>query len=441
MTMQSVSEMTMDTNSVCHEKTTHGRLAWVVTLTAALFFFYEFIQMNLFNTINAELRETFQLDAVQLGQFFSMYFYANFLCLFPAGNLLDRYSTRKLLIFAVSICTLGTFIFGFATVYWVAALGRFFVGMGASFCFLSCIRLASRWFPPQRMALVTGVVVTFAMLGGLIAQTPFAMLTEYLGSWRYTLAINAFLGIAILLATIFIVQDRPPDALGEEKNDYEHLKELGLWRCIKLAMLNPQNWFGGIYTSLMNLPVFILGGLWGVMYLTEVHHITAEQASYATTLFFVGVIFGSLIFGWFSDHIERRVLPMIIGAIVSLAVMGILMYVPGLSLTSLIVLFFLIGFVTSSQVLTYPTIAELNPIYLTSTAVSIDSLCIMSSGFIVPPLFGWLMERNSVHDVVSGVKTYSAQDFHNAMLIMPIAFIVALVVSFLIKETYCRSQA
>jgi hypothetical protein len=104
-------------------------------------------------------------------------------------------------------------------------------------------------------------------------------------------------------------------------------------------------------------------------------------------------------------------------------------------------LFFLIGLVTSSQVLTYPTIAELNPIYLTSTAVSIDSLCIMSSGFIVPPLFGWLMERNSAHVVVDGVTRYAAQDFNSAMLIMPIAFIGALIVSFLIRETYCRSQA
>lgn len=436
--MMSTLEMTESTH---HEKTAHTKLAWVVTLTAALFFFYEFIQMNLFNTINTQLRETFQLDAVSLGQLFSMYFYANFLCLFPAGNLLDRYSTRKLLIFAVSLCTAGTFLFGIATEYWMAAVGRFMVGGGASFCFLSCIRIASRWFPPRKMAFVTGVVVTMAMLGGLVAQTPFAWLTEYLGSWRQTLAINTVIGVVILIVTICVVQDRPPDAQGEEKADYEHLKELGLWRCIKLAMLNPQNWFGGIYTSLMNLPVFILGGLWGVLYLTEVHHITAEQASYATTLFFVGVIVGSLVYGWISDHIERRVLPMIIGAVISLAVMGILMFIPELSLTSLIILFFLIGLVTSSQVLTYPTIAELNPIYLTSTAVSIDSLCIMSSGFIVPPLFGWLMERNSAHVVVDGVTRYTAQDFNSAMLIMPIAFIGALIVSFLIRETYCRSQA
>lgn len=425
-------------DSFHQEKTTYNRLAWAVVLTASLFFFYEFIQMNFFNSINAELRGAFNLDAVQLGQLFSMYFYANAIFIFPAGNLLDRYSTRKMLIFAVSICIVGTFIFTIATQFWMAAFGRFLVGCGASFCFLSCIRLASRWFPPHRMAFVTGVVVTMAMLGGLVAQTPFAISANYLG-WRETLYINTALGILILLAVFFIVQDRPPDSRGEAKDDQQHLKELGLWRCMKLAALNPQNWLGGLYTSLMNLPVFILGGLWGILYLTEVHKVTSAQASYATTVFFIGVIVGSLIYGWISDHIERRVLPMIVGAILSLIVMCILMYVPGLSIGWLIFLFFLIGLFTSSQVLTYPTIAELNPIYLTSTAVSIDSICIMISGFVFPPLFGWLMERGT--SVVTGIEVYSPQSFNQAMIILPISFVIALIFAFFIRETYCRSQA
>jgi MFS family permease len=431
----------MSTQMSTHEKTAHTKLAWLVILTASLFFFYEFIQMNLFNAINEQLREAYHLNALQLGQLFSMYFYANFLCLFPAGNLLDRFSTRKLLLFAISICTIGTFIFSIATVYWMAALGRFMVGAGASFCFLSCIRIASRWFSPHRMAFVTGVVVTMAMLGGLVAQTPFTYLNNYLGNWRYALLVNTLLGVVIFIATFLVVQDRPPDALKEAETDHQRLKELGLWRCIKLAALNPQNWLGGLYTALINLPVFVLGGLWGILYLTQVHHITAEQASYATTLFFVGVIVGSLVYGWISDRMERRVAPMIVGAILSLIAMGILMYVPGLSLASLIGLFFLIGFVTSSQVLTYPLIAELNPIYLTSTAVSIDSLCIMASGFIIPPIFGWLMERRGLHEMVNGIAVYSAQDFHYAMIIMPVAFIAALLITFFMKETFCKSQA
>jgi len=423
------------------EKTVHTKLAWIVVLTSALFFFYEFIQMNLFNAINFQLREAFRLDAVQLGQLFSMYFYANFLCLFPVGNLLDRFSTRKALLFAVTICTIGTFVFTIATHYWLAAFGRFLVGCGASFCFLSCIRLASRWFSPHHMAFVTGVVVTMAMLGGLVAQAPFAFLIDYLGSWRHALMVNTALGLVILLAIYFIVQDRPPDAQAEAQSDHDHLKALGLWRCMGLAALNPQNWLGGLYTSLLNLPVFIIGGLWGILYLKEVHHLTEQQASYATTVFFVGVIFGSLIFGWVSDHIERRVLPMVVGAILSFIVIMILMYAPGLTFWPIMFLFFLIGFVTSSQVLTYPTIAELNPIYLTSTAVSIDSICIMASGFIAPPFFGWLMEQGGMHHMVNGLVHYTAHDFNHAMLIMPIAFIFGLAITFFIRETYCRSQA
>ena len=203
---------------------------------------------------------------------------------------------------------------------------------------------------------------------------------------------------------------------------------------------NPQNWFGGLYTSLINLPVFILGGLWGIRYLTDVHHISSSEASYATTMFFVGVIVGSIAYGWISDHFERRVSPMIVGAILSILVIAVLMFVPNLSLGTLIALFFLIGLVTSSQVLTYPTIAELNPIYLTSTAVSIDSVCIMVSGFVFPPFFGWLMEKSGSHAVVNGLTVYSASAYNQAMLILPVAFIAGLIIAFFIKETYCRSQ-
>lgn len=421
------------------KKTSHEKFAWVVVLTASLFFFYQFIQMNLFNAINEDLRNAFQLDADQLGQFFSMYFYANFLLLLPAGNLLDRYPTRRLFLFAIAITVIGTFLFALSQHYFFAALGRFMVGGGAAFCFLSCIRIASRWFPSQKMAFVTGVIITMAMCGGLVAQTPFVLLSHFLG-WREALFANACLGVVIFILTYFFVQDTPPDMIHEEESDQTHLKKLGLWRSIKLAMLNPQNWFGGIYTALINLPVFVLGGLWGIIYLKHVHNITASEASYATTLFFVGVIVGSLLYGYISDRIGRRVAPMIVGAILSLITISILIWVPGLSLFSLIFLFFLIGLVTSSQVLSYPLVAELNPNYLTSTATSIDSLCIMASGFIVPPLFGWIMENYGVRKMVNGEIFYTAENFNYALLIMPISFIIALIICFFMRETYCNSQ-
>lgn len=421
-------------------KTTHTALAWVVTLTAALFFFYEFIQLIFPNAIDVQLMQAFNLNAPQLGILVSMYFIANALCLFPAGNLLDRFSTKKLLLCAVTVCTIGTFIFAVAPNYIIAGAGRFLVGAGASFCLLSCIRLASRWFPPSRMALVTGVVVTMAMLGGFVAQSPMVFLTKLVG-WRNAILLNGTIGIFIILAIALIVQDRPPDSHEKAKIDKANLQNLGLWRGIKLVLSNRNNWFGGIYTSLLNLPVFLLGGLWGMHYLMQVHHLSWVDASYATSMLFVGVIFGSPAFGWFSDRIGRRCLPMILGAILSLIVILMLMYVPNLSLTELKILFFLTGFVTSSQVLTYPTIAELNPIALTGTAVSVASVTIMLSGVIFQPLFGWVLEWKWDHTIINDVRIYSAQDFNHAMLIMPIAFVIGLVIAFLIRETYCESKA
>ena len=413
---------------------------WVVVLTASLFFFYSFIQLTFPNAIDVQLMQSFHLNAPQLGQLASMYFYANALFLFPAGILLDRFSTKKLVLAALCISIIGTFVFGMANSFAVAAAARFAVGFGASFCFLSCIRLASRWFPASKMALVTGLVVTIAMVGGLVGQTPFAVLSNVLG-WRNTVLLDGALGLLVAAAILFWVQDRPPNSHEEIHADKAQLKSMGFWRSMKLVLLNPNNWLGGIYTSFMNLPIFLLGALWGIHYLVQVHHISNVQASYATTLLFVGVIFGSPAFGWFSDHIGRRVLPMIIGAILSLAVILFLLYGPEFSLLQLMGLFFLVGFTTSSQVLSYPVIAELNPIALTSTAVSVDSISIMVSGAIFQPFFGWMMQRHWDNTIVDGVPVYSSGDLMNAMLIMPVAFILSIFIAWMITETYCKSQA
>ena len=439
--MSMVLETSIMTKSPSTTVTTdHTALGWIVVLSASLFFFYEFIQLTLFSAINVQLMQAFHLNAPQLGQLSSMYFYTNAIFIFPAGILLDRYSTKKLILAAAILSTLGTLAFGMAHTYFVAAAGRAVVGVGAAFCFLSCIRLASRWFPPSKMALVTGIVVTMAMLGGLVSQTPFALLSNYMG-WRNAVMVDVVLGVIITLIVAFFVQDRPPNGHEAMHADKAHLKSLGIWRSIGLVLLNKQNWYGGLYTSLLNLPVFVLGALYGIHYLVQVHHLTEVQGSYATTMFFVGVIFGSPIFGWVSDHIGRRTLPMIIGAILSLIVILALMFIPELSLSLSIFLFFLIGFTTSSQVLSYPAIAELNPTALTSTAVSIASVSIMLSGVIVQPLFGWLMELNWNGAVVDGLSVYTADDFLNAMMIFPASFVIGLVIAWLMKETFCKSQA
>src|SRR3989338_1693860 len=139
--------------------------SWFVVFAASLFFFYEFIQMNMFNSISLSLMHAFHIDAAKLGDLSSFYFIANVIFLFVAGILLDRYSTRSVILTALAICILGTALFSFSHSFALACFFRFLTGIGSAFCFLSVIRLASRWFPANCMAFVIGAVLTIAMFG------------------------------------------------------------------------------------------------------------------------------------------------------------------------------------------------------------------------------------------------------------------------------------
>lgn len=413
--------------------------AWLVCFAAALFFFYEFIQMNMFSSIDPELMRAFSINATQLGTLSSCYFYANVLFLFPAGIILDRYSTRKVIQIAMLTCILGTFCFAKATTLWSAEIYRFLTGIGSAFCFLSCIRLASRWFPSHRMALVTGLVVTIAMIGGMVAQIPLTLLTTTVG-WRQALLWDTALGVIIWFIISMGVQDSPLTAVQAKETHNLLPPSIGLWQGLRQAWLRLQNWLGGIYTCLMNLPIILLGGLWGSLYLTQVQGLTRTQASLAITLIFIGTVLGSPLVGWLSDRICRRRLPMLWGALLSLGIMAVIIFNTQLSLTSTMLLFFSLGLFSSTQIISYPTIAESNSPALTATSVSVISLCTQSAGVIFQPLFGWLMDLHWQGQIVNNIHIYTAADYHRALLILLGGFIVAFFAAVLLRETFCRAQ-
>lgn len=417
----------------------NSRRAWLICLVMSLFFFYEFVQMNIFDSIAQDILVDFSLTAATVGYLASMYFYGNFLMVVPAGMLLDRFSTKKIALIAMVVSTFATIVFSQTQHLYLAEACRFLAGMGAGFCFLSCIRLASRWFSSNRLAFVTGIIVTMAMLGGMVAQTPMAVLSEHIG-WRYAMLINGFLGILIIFLILLVVRDQPKKQESHAQEAHKQLQKYGVLRSLSFVIRSRNNWFGGLYTTLMNLPIFILGALWGMTYLEQVRSLTHAEASYVISVLFIGVIFGSPAFGWFSDKILSRRKPMLLGAVTSLIVVLLMMYLPHLSVVELLILSFLLGFLTSSQIISYPAIAELNPTELTASAASIISLVIMASGVVVQPLTGWLIGMHWDHQMLEGKPLYLKSDFMSAMLIMPISFVISFFVALAIKETRCQSK-
>lgn len=413
--------------------------AWLVLIAASLMFFYTFIQMNMLNPIDSIIMHDFHFNASHLGSMSSMYFYGNFLLLFPAGLLLDRFSPRKILFVALLVASISMFTFAYSTTFWGASISRVFQGFSGSFAFLGAIRVVSRWFPPKKLALASGCIVTLAMLGGMVAQTPIASLSIAIG-WRHTLMWFGVLGVILTVFEWIIVRDYPSNYALSSASGAKDISSLGFWRSIRMVVGNRYNWLGGLYTTLMNLPIFVLGALWAGMYLTQTHHLTTMQASDVSAELFFGTLIGSPLIGWISDKLGRRVLPMIVGALFSIVIVLLIIYLLHLSFVVLMVLFFLLGLITSTQVLSYPAITELNSPLVTGSAISIISLLLMASGFISQPLFGWLLDLHWRHLIIHHIAIYSLSNFRMAMWILPIGFIASFVFAFFIKETYCQLQ-
>lgn len=403
-------------------------MAWLVCLSAGLFFFYEFFQLNIFDVINQPLRDDFHLDAAQLSWMSSTYLWADILFLLPAGIILDRFSTRKVILIAMFICVIGTVGFALTNSFALACFFHFLSGIGNAFCFLSCVVLVAHWFPPRRQAFVIGLLVTMAFLGGMMAHTPFAHLNEYYG-WRDSLLIDGAVGAFLLVWIYLVVQDRPNQKIISKVSD-----QTAIGSSFLQSLTNPQNWLAGLYTSLLNLPIMVLCALWGASYLQVVHHLPEMAASNVVSLIFIGSIIGCPLVGWLSDTQGRRKPLMILGALATLVTVIPLFMDLALSQSQLSMLFFALGFFTSTQVISYPLIAESNSSENTGAATGIASVLIMGGGGIGQVLFGLLIQQHAG----ATSQNYMVADFQYAMWIFPLTAVAALLAVLLTRETYCK---
>jgi len=385
---------------------------WFISLTGALFFFYAFIHCNMMAPLQNCLMSEFNFSSTTIGLIAGLYFYANILFMIPAGLLLDRYSLKMIMVINMCLAIFSSFLFAIADSLWLIAFARFLAGIMMSFGLVSCIKLASLCLPQSSMALASSIIIAIGMFGGVFSQTPVNFLVQTYG-WRIALGIIGSIGVVIALILFFIVNTPKVKATEKAQNIKESLKEV---------MLRPKNWLGGLYITLLNLPVAILGALYGVSYFMQNFGFTSAEAATVSSMLFFGMIVGSPFFGWFADFVQTYRFPMMLGAALCFVFVLVLMYTAHLSVLAACLLVFLIGFTSAAQVLGYPVIAQSNPANVAATAISLAAILVMGFGYgVMLPFTGWLL------DLFKG-------NYHMAFLILPLGILISLFMGGVFKE-------
>lgn len=412
--------------------------AWLVCGLAALFYCYEYFLRISPSVMSAELMKVYKLDGTGFGNLIAFYYYAYTPMQIIVGIFMDRYGPRLLVTLACLACAIGTYLFASTDVLAIAQIGRFLVGFGSAFAFVGALKLATIWLPPERFAMVSGLIVALGNIGAIAGDIAVTVIVKNVG-WRQTSMYSAAFGIALAIIVVLIVRDNSSKAAQNPQRKHElsnSFKEVlsGLWCALK----NIQVWKNGLVGGLLYIPTTAFAELWAVPYLEQARGLTSHQAATTVSMIFLGWVVGCPLVGFISDYVKRRLLPMVIGAILAIIISCYILYVPTISLAVLHLLFFLLGIAGCAQVLVFAIGRESTPANIAGTAIAFTNAFTMLSGVIFQPLVGVLLDSHWQGGMLEGVRVYSQESFQFALSVIPIGLLASLIIILCMKETRCQ---
>lgn len=406
-----------------------GLLVWSL---AAFGFFFAWLLRVAPSVMIEPLMAEFAVGGALLGTLSGLYFYTYSLLQAPAGLAMDRWGPRRVLASAALLTAAGCALFALAPTIELAYLGRLLIGAGAGFAFLGSMVLAAAWFPARRFALFSGLGMAVGLLGGIVGQAPMAVLVGAIG-WRDAKLALAVAALAMAAATWLVVRDVPAAGARAAPSAPKEPVLRGLWNVVR----QPQTLWIAAFAGLMSSPMLTFGALWGVPYTMQAYALSKIEAASVMAPVLFGFTAGAPAWGWLSDRIRRRRVPMLAGGLVGLVATAAAIYLP-LPLGVYSVLLFFVGFGGACMAVSYATAREHSAGGGTGAALGFVNMCSVLGGALFQPLVGWLLDLQWDGTLAQGARIYSVEAYRTAFLLLPGLYLLGLVFALRVRETYCR---
>jgi len=411
---------------------------WIVWGIMVLAYMVVFFHRLAAGVVREELVEAFTLSAASFGSLASMYFYAYMIMQIPVGILSDSLGARKTVSAGMLLAGTGSIIFGFAPSTAFIYLGRFLVGIGVSTVFVSILKIQSQWFREREFGTMSGLTALLGNLGGVMAQTPLAIMVA-LFTWRLTFAAIGVFSVLLAILCYLFIRNTPGEMGFPAINEAQKLEKAGsssrpdLLGALREVMSKWQVWPAFIFFGFFSGAYLAFAGAWGVSYLTEVYAMDKGASSAIISFAIYGAMGGSFFSGWLSDKMGLRKLPLLIlGTLFTLG-WGVLVFSNGGMPPEIILkpLFFFMGFTGSCFVLSWAITKEINAPRFTGIAISVVNTGGFLGTALITTFMGVIIDRSA--DLGPLVQ------FHRAFLLCFIGCVIGIVCALLLPETRCRN--
>jgi len=429
------------------------RRRWCIWIVAILAHTIGMFHRAAMAPVADRLMADFNISAAVFGSLGAAYFYIYAAMQLPSGTLADTLGPRKTLTAGLLLSILGSLVMGLAPSFGVIYVGRLMVSFGVSVAWLSVVKVIMGWFWAREVATMTGLSVAVAHLGQIAAATPLALLVMWAG-WRMSFVAIAGLSLVLVVAIWLAVKDSPAQAglptIAEfEGESAAQVPESGA--CVipsvaerfKMVVANKQLWplvlvglgsYGSYSTLFHN---------WVVIYLMQVYDVQRDFAANLVLVAGLGIMLGAPTFGFLSDRILQRRLPLVMSTGLSLVCLVLLtLWNAGKPpLAAVYPLCFFIGFGTGAVPITFACVRDIVPSSVRGMASGLVNMGAFVGAAVIQPLFGYVLDLGWEGKMVEGARVYPLGAFQQSLMLCCGLITLGFLGALLVRETRCLDRA
>lgn len=291
---------------------TPGPLPGLVALTAANTL-SQFFRIAL-GLVAPELALDLGLDPAALGRLSAAWFLAFALAQPLVGMALDRIGPRRSVSSLFLLAAVGCLLLATARGPAEAVLAQIAIGLGCSPVYMGSLVVVARFWPVERFAALSSILLAIAGSGSILAATPLALLVEAAG-WRGAFLVMGVLVALAAVAVLVLVRDAPPGRPPPARTERPGELLAGMLAVLRLRPLWPL--LPMLFASYA--VVMAVRGLWAGPYLAEVHGLAPVPRGHALLLVSLAMILGLLGYAWIERRLDRRKAPTLAGAVLAIA--------------------------------------------------------------------------------------------------------------------------
>lgn len=420
-----------------------ARIRWSIYAILMASYLLVFFHRMAPAVVSADLMRDFGASGAALGSLAATYFYLYTIMQIPAGVLADTVGARLAVTLGNVVSGFGSLLFGLATTFEAAFVGRALVGLGVSVVFVGLMKSNAVWFRERDYGFISGLTVLLGNGGAILAAGPLAGVLTF-WSWRAVFVTLGLLALGLAALTWLGVRNKPEDlglpSLRELEGQTRHADRARHWWRDLVGVLATHRIWPGFWVNL-GMPGGLLAflGLWAIPFLRDVHGLERSAAALYTSIGLAGFALGALFCGWVSDRLRRRKPPLVAGTLLyGLAWLGIA-YLPWTPGIVGMLWFALLGFSAGAFILTFAGAKEVVAPALAGMAIALVNTGAFLGAALLQPLLGWVMDSTWSGAIANGVRVYGAAGYQAGFGLMLGGVALAIVASTFVHETRCRN--